>query len=272
MPTNSLKNIITKFWFFYIKAKNNKSFYRISGMRRSGNHAIINWIIKQRPGATCFNNNMGPFHPPEDTIIKKIIVKGLSKFNLFVSLEDKWTKDAFKAYDPEKFGEAKLKFNLLILRDPYNMLASRWVWKDEFGSLFRENLEHRKMIIEMWKDHARIFLNWQKNEEEVDGERNIPVNYNRWFTDKDYREKLAQRLDLKFTDAGKEDISIYGHGSSFSKQKFDQQASKLKVLERWMGLVNDLEYRALFQDSELRDLASSIFDVSEMEKALFDSE
>ncbi len=265
MPINSLRNKISRAWFFFVKSKDQKSFYRISGMRRSGNHAVINWVLKQLPGATCYNNNMGPFHPPEDTIIKKISIRGFFNFNLLVSLEDKWAKDAFLRYDVGKFGGAKHRFNILILRDPYNMFASRWVWKDEFGSLFREDQEHQKMIIEIWKDHARNFLAWQNNPDLEQGEISLPLNYNKWFLDKNYRKEIAVKLQLKFTDAGKEDITNYGHGSSFTGRDLHKNASNLKVLERWKGTIEDPDYRKLFEDKELVDLANSIFDLQQIE-------
>lgn len=263
MLVKLLRNQITKFWFFFIKSKNQKSFYRISGMRRSGNHAVINWILKQLSGATCYNNNMGPFHPPENTIIKKFSIRGFSKFNLLVSLEDKWCKDAFLEFNPLKFGQAKKQFNILILRDPYNMFASRWVWKDDFGLLFREDKSHQKMIIDLWKDHARTFLKWQGDKESV----RIPLNYNRWFEEKDYRKSIAVQLDLKFTDAGKEDVTNYGHGSSFDGRDLHKQASNLKVLERWKGTIDDPIYRGLFEDEELKELARNIFQTKEIELA-----
>lgn len=270
MPINRLRIKISRAWFFFIKSKDQKSFYRISGMRRSGNHALINWVLKQLPGATCYNNNMGPFHPPEDTLIKKFSIRSFSKFNLLVSLEDKWTKDAFLDYDPLKFGGSKRQFDILILRDPYNMFASRWVWKDEFGSLFRENPEHQKMIIEIWKDHARKFLVWIKEAENDQGKTSLAINYNRWFIDKSYRKEIAKKLELKFTDAGKEDVSNYGHGSSFNGRDLHKKASNLKVLERWKGTIEDPEYRKLFEDLELRNLANSIFDLEDVEKVFLE--
>lgn len=267
MPINRLKNQITRLWFFYIKSKDQKTFYRLSGMRRSGNHAVINWVLKQLHGATCYNNNMGPFHPPENTIIKKIKFRGFSKFNLLVSLEDKWCKDAFLNYDFFKFGKSRQKYNVLILRDPYNMFASRWVWKDEFGILFREDLEHQKMIIEIWKEHARTYIQWQNGQEFLNCGKGIAINYNRWFRDKKYRNEIANQLGLRFTDAGKEDITNYGHGSSFDGRDLHKQASNLKVLERWKGTIDDPKYRMLFEDVELRELARSIFETDDIEVA-----
>lgn len=261
---------IRRQWFFVVKRRRTKSFFRVSGMRRSGNHAVIYWILGQLNGATCFNNNMGPFHPPENTLIKRWFVKGISQFNLLVSLEDKPCEDAFLPYDKLKFGEASQKYNLLILRDPYNMFASRWAWKDEFGRLFRENEEHQQIIIEHWKNHARWYLQNPDSQGSVGEEINIRVNYNLWFQDLSYRKELAAKLNLKFTDKGKEKISNYGFGSSFNGTDLNNNASQLKVLNRWEALKNDSSYRALFKDKELIELARIIFKMSAAEKALME--
>lgn len=238
-------------------------------MRRSGNHAISNWVLKQLEGATCYNNNMGPFHPPENTIIKRIFLKGWSKYNLVVSLEDKPCEAAFLPFDEKKFGKASIKANILILRDPFNMFASRWVWKDEFGRMFREDKMHQQEIIDLWKDHAQTFLAWRNGQVLNKNEIYIPIQYNQWFKDLEYRKELAHKLGLEFTDKGKEEVSGYGFGSSFEGRENDGKASNSKVMERWEGLKENSSYKSLFQDAELRSLASEIFEMKEAEKALF---
>lgn len=268
MLAKRMRNQISRSWFFFIKSRNKKSFYRISGMRRSGNHALIIWILKQLPGATCYNNNMGPFHPPENTIIKKIALRGFSQFNLLVSLEDKWCKDAFQDYDSIKFGESEQKHTILILRDPYNMFASRWVWKDEFGRLFREDPEHQRMIIDIWKEHARTFLDWKNSSEDLPSNHKLGINYNLWFVDKEYRRQIAEKLHLRFTDAGKDDVSNYGFGSSFTGRDLHKKGSQLKVLDRWKSTLEDSAYCDLFLDKELRDLSREIFGMEDVEKAI----
>ncbi len=36
----------------------NQKEIRILGLRRTGNHAITNWMIKQLPGKNCYLNNL----------------------------------------------------------------------------------------------------------------------------------------------------------------------------------------------------------------------
>ncbi|HEX5984571.1 MAG TPA: hypothetical protein VFY69_10225, partial [Solirubrobacterales bacterium] len=42
----------------------NETEIRVVGMSRSGNHAIVNWILAQAPGRTCFLNCAEPGSNP----------------------------------------------------------------------------------------------------------------------------------------------------------------------------------------------------------------
>lgn len=46
------------------------------------------------------------------------------------------------------------------------------------------------------------------------------VKYNQWVKDPKYRQDLAERLGLHFTDAALDQLSIFGNGSSFDGMKY----------------------------------------------------
>ncbi len=227
------------------------------GMRRSGNHAIMNWILLQLKGSKVVLDNMQE-HQPLATPNKRL-KPGFGKVNLLVSHEDRELNDFFLTYNEEQFGKAKNKFSLLILRDPYNWLASWYAWQDELGIRFRNDKAFRDHTINLWKDYARLYLKWQT--EESKGSRQeirISINYNQWVKSMEYRKALAQTLLINFTDKGRNKMSINGHGSSFDGMAFNGRASELNVLERWKQFESDPEFRALFDD-EIKNLAQQIF-------------
>jgi len=85
------------------------------------------------------------------------------------------------------------------------------------------------------------------------------VNYDRWCRSREYRRSLADQLELPFTDAGFEDVTGFGGGSSFEGTEFDGQASAMHTDRRWVEFRNDPEFQALFRDPQLIELGLSIF-------------
>lgn len=255
----AIADIIKSTSFRVLKARRDKSFYRVLGLRRSGNHALMGWLYGQMQGCTLVLDNMQQ-HKPVYTPNKKLIFKGLTKVQLMVSHEDRVVDEFFTNYSSDHFGHSKQKFSLLVLRDPYNCLASWCAWQDELGERFRNDQEFRTHTVDLWKQYARKYLEWESNSAHPNDESivQLVVNYNRWTVDKEYRKLLAENVGLKFSDKGREKISINGHGSSFDAQRLDGQASQLKVLERWKSFRNDSFYTSLF-DSEIHNLASQIF-------------
>ena len=136
--------------------------FRVVGLRRTGNHAIINWILQQVDGTVVFVNdifiNENPFRTvvevfesqdPDfywranriksnplyagedylDNLRKEANRDFIPKDLLIFSLEDYRLKLMdVKRYQKRHllyFGNSKEKTDILILRDPYNLLASR---------------------------------------------------------------------------------------------------------------------------------------------------
>ncbi len=232
-------------------------------MKRSGNHAILGWMQQQMKGSVSFLNNLGPYYPPEKNRINHFYWRGFGKHSLLISMEDWFPEQAFFPYDEAKFGKASEKYDVLILRDPFNMFASRWMWKDDFGKRFRNDREYRQEVTEKWKDNARTYLKWESEQIVSKHQKYIPINYNQWFIDGVYREELAVQLNLIFSDQGKEKVAPYGFGSSFDGVGHHGSASQLKVLERWKLVKDEEAYKNLFEDPEIVELSHSIFGILE---------
>src|SRR3954447_26457911 len=117
-------------------------------MSRSGNHAIINWILAQWPGRTCFLNcaepGQNPFLsarprtpelPPWRALYPDFDIEAeraglLTRKDLLLhSYEDTFLGPFKKAENEDRhdewLGRSGRRVDLLILRDPRNLFASR---------------------------------------------------------------------------------------------------------------------------------------------------
>ncbi|MGD1909052.1 MAG: hypothetical protein ACFB0C_24115 [Leptolyngbyaceae cyanobacterium] len=239
----------------------NRKLIRFAGIQRSGNHALINWIIAQESSKTCFINgvypginpwekNWGisypnfPYWPRQRDQAGALVSKDL----MICSYENR-TLETISNDQKELakyIGRSRETYNTLILRDPYNT----------FASYLKFNKPITQDFIELWKTYAREFLgitNFMTSPKVV-------INFNAWFSDQVYRHELAKNLGLTFTDRGLSEVSHHGGGSSFDGQRFRGEPKKMNVLTRFHYYLNNPEFQAIFDsDSELRHLSEQIF-------------
>lgn len=249
------------------KAFDNKTEFRIIGMSRSGNHSIINWIIKQLKGFYCFLNcadpKANPFHTAHPMAGGKTYRTNIPGFDLAAEQAGRFSRKdyliysyedcflgmvqsgALEAHHDEWLGRSGRVLDILILRDPFNLFASR----QKAGYSGITPLTAKRV----WKQHAREFM-----ERRYLTGSCVLIRYNAWATDGAYRRRLAERLGLRFTDAGFNDVSSCGGGSSFDGMEYDGRAAEMNVLARWRYYKNDPEYRKQF-DREIVEMAKKIF-------------
>ena len=236
---------------------------QVLGMSRSGNHAVCNWIFSQagepklllncaegktNPFTTCRPFSTGqpgwraapdPDAAPESRADRALLMH---------SYEDSWFAHAFsgdlEANHAAWLGPSRRRVRLLILRDPYNLFASRL----KMGAALSTHVSRK-----MWKQHAREALGETRKVKDK-----VVVLYNRWATEKDYRRALAVQLGLTFTDAGADHVPQTMGGSSFDGTAFDGRAAEMATRDRWRAYVHDLAYRAIF-DAEMVSLATRLF-------------
>jgi len=247
--------------------------YRIIALQRSGHHAIINWIISNIKGRLYFLNNCCPevnpyssFNPKGSVVdiinidneIKSMFSK---KDYLLFNYENKSLKNIFSETFYNNIdnwvGKSKNIRNILILRDPFNNFASKYKWAIS-GTQWVPSLDDIKKLPEIWKTYAREYLDetkFIKNDKFV-------INYNKWFSDKFYREYLAKELNLLTIENGIKTIAKWGPntwGDSFDNLDFDGRANEMKVFDRWRYYATDKFFISLFQDKELIELSLRIF-------------
>jgi hypothetical protein len=245
----------------------NEAEWRVMGISRSGNHAIINWLLAQTGGRMCFLNCVEPKNNP--FCWPRPLASGLpyqvnyADFDLDQERRGVFSKKDYLIYSHEDcflgllrdgpweqchdawVGPSALRRDLLILRDPFNLIASRI--QSGIGA-------PPSLALRMWKQHARQFL----------GERlylprpPVRISYNAWVQQKSYRQRVAEDLGLRFSDAAFQDVPATAGGSSFDGLSFHGSASEMKVLDRWRKFADQDNFWRFF-DREVVRLARAIF-------------
>lgn len=258
----------------------NQSEIRFIGLQRSGNHAIINWIFTQAKEPRCFLNynpvDCNPFiYFQKQGTVKEFQKDFYKDFNVpmecfgFFSdkatliysyeddnLEETYTERFAKNHD-RWLGKSQNCYDVIILRDPFNLFASR-LKKEEDIIENRYSLkieDQRKTLINLWKQYAREFVdktNFLKYQK-------VTISYNRWVTDKDYRRQLAETLGLNFNDETMNEVLPVGGGSSFDRTSKNNDAKQMKVFDRWQFYKDDETFKDVFRDAEIIELSDQIF-------------
>ena len=252
------------------------------GMKRSGNHGIINWLRAQRPWV--FLNNIIPIAPiisghevipatkdfdpwlierhqakikgDDFSVMSHATAGSLLRQDLIASVED-------HHIDLIPFESMAQSWQtVLVLRDPVNMLASRLKRAEklkEHPAYPRSDGPLLQRVINNWKSHAHEFLG---HTQFLPNKTN--VYFNAWFLNPSYRRNISRQLGLDFNDQGFTKVSKEGGGSSFdgtSKSGFSQ---KMQVLNR-RAMLNEQQQQLLddvMRDVELLSLAAAVAETS----------
>jgi hypothetical protein len=231
---------------------------RVFGLQRSGNHAIIEWILDQHVGKrTCFLNNVGHGNQDPFTTTRQVALAGFGSHSdvealrrahkdlLIYSYEDDPSRmrqgatliDAIHDQEFEQqriryVGESEHRINVLVLRDAFNFFASRLKKLDALTGT-----KDVEAIKESWKLMAKRALRMGRD---LKGDE-FWVSYNDWVSDEKYRRRLSTRLFGRFSDASLAYVSGHGGGSSFDS---DHGRISLRVIRRkWRRLLDPKAYR-----------------------------
>lgn len=234
----------------------------------------MNWIIKQSKGSiTCINDVpifKNPFrHRHEyisyefpDNRVPQDLSIGIQKESkgnwsqkdyLIYSYEDhslpKITHNKYELKHDLYVGKSLKRYDVLILRDPFNLLASR------FKSNFYSTKDYRKEFVELWLEYAKEFI----GETNYLKENKVCINYNHWFFDSDYRKDIFKSLDLDVLDIGLGNVSFMGGGSSFDKLEYANSADSMKVLNRWEKYLKNQKYLKELSNQDVLEYSEKIF-------------
>jgi hypothetical protein len=206
--------------------------FLILGMRRSGQHAIIQWLCNQFGPYLFLNDYSKQTIPEQDNNRTGPSCK-------IISLEDRTISEGLQ--EAKQIPDFKNFQTIVILRDPYNMFASRLS-----GHILSSTGRCTPKAITNWKDHATP----QKNI--------LQICYNTWCTDPKYRKQIANKIGGSGSDTTIQNIPRTCGGSSFDGFKFDGQASNMETLNRWQKICHDTKFKQICADPEITQLTKNI--------------
>ena len=244
-------------------------------MKRSGAHGIVIWLLGHFDkedvhyyNETHYNNKL------RGRILRGRPQLLVGKRNCVIGVEDRDFLEVskFDTFDEllsfEKLDDkAKSIFNIIVLRNPFNMFASRMKSVRNAIQDLPADLDPKKRqdkiekwhhmyvsqhAVGMWKSFANEFLGRTNKLS-----HRVPVSFDRWYVSEDYRREIAARFELQFTDQARNRLSQFG--SSFDGNKYLHNASEMDVLNRWQYYREDEEYIELMSDPEMLDLTEEIF-------------
>lgn len=265
---------------------------QVTGVQRSGNHAIINWLESLYPSALHLNERQHGFFEDAESVVATRSALGRSDC-VIVSFEDavgkgKLRGDALVAnvrpLDPADFPGHSCHV-LYVLRDPYNCWASR-VKAREGGKL--SSSPRFEDFRRDWLDIARI----------AERDPDAVLLYNAWHGSRSYREAVSARLGGTYAEHTLREVRGEGGGSSFDgygrptwramlgkfrrngyyrsaafRKRFLEapgnylsrlfaapvDGRSLAVDSRWQHVLAHDASRPLFEDPEIRRLSDRIF-------------
>lgn len=217
---------------------------RIYGMRRSGNHALINWIMRNAPGGNgLFMNNCRVGGDPIVTCSNLTLFEGGAE----AGRGGKWRKidragarpfvavsyeDRMPPPGPKPLFVASETL-VIIYRSFLHWAASllrKIQGNDTYGPLDRNRVMGRAL-----STYAEMLTRIQDDDV-------VPLCYDDWTADPHYREEALKRLSLPGRDLSLGSVQRYGGGSSFQDTR---TASDLNTDQRSAQMAEEHEYQML---------------------------
>lgn len=232
------------------------------GMRRFGNHAVINWILGQSGNQSVKWKGHQILCKPLDPNDIKEFHKVSHRKTVVVNYEGVSLSNVDeKTIIPDKnkiFGNPDREVNVVILRDFYNWLASYMRLSDSVLSI-----EDGAEQINSWVSYAREYSSKTDHLASID---KVGVLFNVWHSSESYRREIAERLQIPFTDANFNKVSRERGGSSFDQRKYNGRANEMKLDKRWARFIQERPPRHIKRYKQLvalhpeaRDLNDQIF-------------
>lgn len=243
-------------------------FITVNGLSRSGNHAIIRWMVGQYEDSgyeVFFHNNAiknfmeylnlrggggmyglpGP-NPKFIDILMHITRNDKKVF--IISFED--------LVIDERLGQITefADHNVVILRDPYNLFASRIQ-----GLLPPRGKKGAAKVPALKEVEVKKYISqYQEFAGESSHLKNkVCINYNYWVTDENYRKTISESLGAKFTDARYRQRAC----SSFAPNSPIELPSEKPedFLTRYKACWDDPLFNRIKESDELAAISKKVF-------------
>jgi hypothetical protein len=239
-------------------------------MRRSGHHAIIEWLFYQINNPVFFVNDIEPVisnkNYKDSGVWKNPIISGeystqlkTYAFNYEDAPIETLESNMQKYYKQCTIKKPKKISKIFIIRDPFNLFASRLKFFKEKKkkNISLDGVEWlNDKAINRWCDYAEEFLgktNFIKDK--------YFINYNKWCINQEYRKMISKPFVNKshYLDEGRLIVPKNGGGSSFDLMKYEEKGNEMRTQERWLLMLDDPEYMKIFENKKLIELSENIY-------------
>lgn len=213
---------------------------KVHALMRSGHHAVMDGIYHSMPKDKVFINNCNvgnKFHwfKINDGKQKKTGIKGkLKDKNILMNFEHKNLVDDKEWVD--NWRNLKADYNVLILRDPFNWLASS-MRKDHFKVKVPLNMS-------LWIQQAEEFIGVTNHLDNL-----VAISYNKWVSDPEYRKTILSEMDLEYDDSY--EIEKFKGQSSFGKNE--------GYFSRWEHFKKNKKYLKKVKLPKIQKYSDKIF-------------
>lgn len=218
----------------------------IYSMSRSGHHAIINWLQENWRGSSShFNHCYRGWHdqkliPGKGSLmgnqVKKTEYDFEQKLEIY-SIED-FDPSAYKRFGMNDFpiiadpnNEVK---HVLIMRDPYNWLASSWLRGIHPTITYINETGFAGTRIELFEKHIAAFDNFfnASNFTYSLPQLTLSIVFNNWFASESYRDQVLNLLGMPRDGVGMKNDKVCSE-TSFYEDLGKESGQDLDVLGRW---------------------------------------
>jgi hypothetical protein len=225
----------------------------INGLCRSGNHAIIFWIMHNLTNLQIDKINSNTYHSKDRNVFFQNDTKK------YVTKEDflKY-KYLIKSYEDIFLSQDNMNY---IVRDFLNMISSRYKnWNDDLGP-YKNDKRFSEKYRQFFYSIEEICHCWKQMIKE-----NRKIIYNKWVIDKSYRDEISKNLfDIDNINDNTSYVSFLGKGSSFDGMKL--QTDKNIYLNRFSQIkLPDYIINYIKKDNELLDLNYHYFNIDILQK------
>ncbi len=245
---------------------------RVFGLRRSGNHAVINWLQRNAPGGRAlFFNNCAPGRDPFATFraaeiggrraagagadAGAVARRAGDGAALILSYEDAMPGGRRKRPISAGIDDASVDFEVIVARGFLNWAASM-VRKLQANPAYTA---HQRVAIVL-----RAVATYSAMLELIadgDAPGRATIRYDDWRTSPGYRAGRLARLGFENRDDSLGEVQGYGNGSSFADTA--ETGEGLRAGERWREMQDDPEYRIVLwlaaQDAGLCEGLGRVF-------------
>ncbi len=219
---------------------------RVLGIRRTGQHAVINWILRNcgcvntvflnsctmRRSAvrTCGQSELNGKFAGKSFALKKALeaylTPDLHPFTL-ISYEAGYEAGELTP----NFPDTSFSHEVLVTRSFIN-------WLPSFIRLMRVmNRSSAAEALDISNGIVFEMMRYKAHLQAAQASNHVVICFDKWATMPVYRREKLAALGLYERNAGLGDVQKYGGGSSFSA--FEKLAEELALTERWQTMVDD---------------------------------